>query len=193
MVTASIPEEVSVTGSVETVFNVTSPNVRLAGLIVNCEPAAAAFSCKAKVLETLPELAVRVTACAAVTADTVAANPALVALAGTTTVAGTVTAALLLARFTLRPPLPAAAVRATVQLSLPDSVIEALVQESELNATGTAVPVPVALFTAVPQPNGKRATRKHAKMADSFVHRPSSLEIEPRPQAQYELDTGSPV
>src|ERR1700678_4200752 len=146
MVTAAIPEEVSVTGSVDDVFNVTSPNVRLAGLIVNCEPAAAAFSCKAKVLETLPELAVRVTACAAVTADTVAANPALVALAGTTTVAGTVTAALLLARFTLRPPLPAAAVRATVQLSLPDSVIEALVQESELNATGTAVPVPVALF-----------------------------------------------
>jgi sulfur carrier protein ThiS len=48
-------------------------------------------------------------------------------------VAGTVTAALLLARLTLKPPLPAAAVSVTVQLSLPDPVIDALLQESALN------------------------------------------------------------
>jgi hypothetical protein len=189
MITAAIPEEVSVTGSGDDVFKITLPNTRLAGLIVNCEPAATAFSCKAKLLVTLPALAVSVTACAAVTEDTVAVNPALVALAGTTTVAGTVTAASLLARLTLRPTLPAAAVRVTVQLSLPDSVIDALVHERALNAAGAAVPAAAGLFAVVPQPNGGRATRKHANMPDSFVYRPSSLEIEPRLQAQYELNT----
>src|ERR1700739_162235 len=128
MVTGAIPAEVSVTGSVDAVFTVTLPNARLVGLIVNCELAPASFSCKAKLLETLPALAVSVTSCADVTDDTVAVNPALLALAGTTTVAGTVTAALLLARLTLRPLLPAAPDSVTVQVSLPDSVIEARVQ-----------------------------------------------------------------
>jgi hypothetical protein len=36
MVTGAVPVEVNVTGCVEAVFNVTSPNVRLAALIVNC-------------------------------------------------------------------------------------------------------------------------------------------------------------
>jgi hypothetical protein len=75
-------------------------NLRVNMLIVNCELDIAVFSCKAKPLETLPALAVRVTAWADVNDDTVAVNPALVALAGTTSVAGTVTAALLLVRMT---------------------------------------------------------------------------------------------
>jgi hypothetical protein len=133
---------------------------------------------------------VRVTACADVTEDTVAVNPALVAFAGTINVAGSVTAELLLARFTLRPPLPAAAVSVTVQLSLPDSAIDALLQESALNAAGTAVPVPVGLLTVVPQPNGEDATRKDANIANSSVHRPASLRIDPRALARYELTTG---
>ena len=148
MVTGAVPVEVNVTGSVDAVFTVTFPNARLAALTVNV--GTAAFSCSAKFLETLPALAVRVTACAVVTEDTVAVNPALVALAGTTTVAGTVTAALLLVRPTLKPPLPAAVVSVTVQASLPDPVIDALLQDSALNAAGTAVPVPVRLITAVP-------------------------------------------
>ena len=37
MVTGAVPVEVSVTGCVDAVFSVTSPNVRLAALIVNCE------------------------------------------------------------------------------------------------------------------------------------------------------------
>jgi hypothetical protein len=148
MVTGDVPVEVNVTGSVVGVFTVTLPNARLVGLIVNV--AAAAFNCRAKVLETLPALAVSVTACADVTDDTVAVNPALLALAGTVTVAGTVTAALLLARLTLKPPLPAAAVSVTVQLSLPDPVIDALLQVSALNVPAPAVPVPVRLITAVP-------------------------------------------
>ena len=148
MVTGAVPVEVNVTGSVDAVFTVTLPNARLVGLTVNV--GIAAFSCKAKLLETLPALAVRVTACAVVTEDTVAVNPALLALAGTTTVAGTVTAALLLVKPTLKPPLPAAAVSVTVHASLPAPVIDALLQDNALNAAGTAVPVPVRLTTAVP-------------------------------------------
>jgi hypothetical protein len=148
MITGAVPVEVNVTDSIAAVFSVTVPNVKVVALTVNV--GTAAFSCSAKLLETLPALAVRVTACAVVTEDTVAVNPALVALAGTTTVAGTVTAALLLARVTLKPPLPAAVVSVTVQASLPDPVIDALLQVSALSAAGTAVPVPVKLITAVP-------------------------------------------
>jgi hypothetical protein len=148
MVTGAVPVEVNVTGRVEAAFTVTLPNGRVVALTVNV--GTAAFSCSAKLLETLPALAVRVTACAVVTEDTVAVNPALVALAGTTTVAGTVTAALLLARVTLKPPLPATVVSVTVHASLPDPVMDALLHDNALNAAGTAVPVPVRLTTAVP-------------------------------------------
>jgi hypothetical protein len=109
----------------------------------------AAFNCRAKVFETLPAVAVRVTACAAATDDTVAVKPTLLLFAGTVTVAGTVTAALLLDRLTMRPPLDAVDVSVTVQASVPAPVIEALLQESELKAAGTAVPVPLRPITAV--------------------------------------------
>ena len=148
MVTGAVPVEVNVTGSVVGVFTVTLPNAKLAGLMLSV--GTAAFSCRAKVLETPPALAVRVTACAVVTDVTVAVNPALVALAGTTTVAGTVTAVLLLVRPTLTPPLPAAELSVTVQLSLPAPVSEALLQVKELNVPATAVPVPLSPITAVP-------------------------------------------
>ena len=148
MVTGAVPVEVSVTGSVDGVFTVTLPNARLAGLMVNV--GTPAFSCRAKVLETPPALAVRVTACAVETDDTVAVNPALLALAGTTTVAGTVTAALPLVRDTLKPPLPAGPLSVTVQASLPAPVIDALLQDSALRVAATAVPVPVRPITAVP-------------------------------------------
>ena len=94
MVTGAVPAEFSVRGKVDAVFTVTLPNARLAGLIVNCElVTAGAFSCRVNVLETLSALAVSVTACADVTDDIVAVNPALVAFAGTINVAGTATAA----------------------------------------------------------------------------------------------------
>jgi hypothetical protein len=60
----------------------------------------------------------------------VAVNAALVAFAGTITEAGTLTAALLLDSFTDCPPLPAAELSVTVQTSVPDPVIDALLQES---------------------------------------------------------------
>ena len=148
MVTGAVPLEVSVTGNVVGVFTVTLPNARLAGLMVSV--GTAAFNCKAKVFDTPPVLAVRVTDCAVVTEVTVAVNPALVALAGTTTVAGTVTAVLLLLNPTLTPPLPAAELSVTVQLSLPEPVIDALLQVSPLKVPAAAAPVPVKLITAVP-------------------------------------------
>jgi hypothetical protein len=148
MVTGAVPLELSVTGNVVGVFSVTLPNARLAGLMVSV--GAAAFNCRAKVFDTPPVLAVRVTDCAVVTEVTVAVNPALVALAGTTTVAGTVTAVLLLLNPTLTPPLPAAELSVTVQLSLPAPVRDALVQDTELNVPDTAVPVPLSPISAVP-------------------------------------------
>jgi hypothetical protein len=80
----------------------------------------------------------------------VAEKATLVALAGTVTVAGRATAALLLERLTLSPPVPAAVLRFTVQASVPDPVIETLVQESVLSVPGAAVlvPVPLRLITA---------------------------------------------
>jgi hypothetical protein len=191
MVTGAVPVDVNVTGSVVAVFTVTLPNATLVGLIVNVGPVnvdPAALSCRAKFLETVPALAVSVTACADVTDDTLAVNPALVALAGTVIVAGTVAAALLLARLTLKPPLPAAAVSVTVQLSLPGPVIDALLQESALNAP-SAVPEGVELTTAVPQPDSATA-RLQANMAHSSAHKHSILRIGPRLQAKNEPDTG---
>ncbi|MFZ0745994.1 MAG: hypothetical protein WAM85_16405 [Terracidiphilus sp.] len=83
-------------------------------------------------------------------------NPTLVALAGTVTEAGTATAALLLARLTLTPPLPAAALSATVQESLPAPVIVPLLQVRVLNegepVIGSLlllVPLPVRVIAAV--------------------------------------------
>ena len=136
-VTASVPVELSVRVCVEAVLTGTLPNATLAGLILN--DWATTFNCRTKPLETPPALAVSVTACAVVTDDTPAVNSALLAFAATVTVAGTVTAALLLARLTLRPPLAAAAVSVTVQLSLPDPVRDALLQVRPLNAAGPAV------------------------------------------------------
>jgi hypothetical protein len=65
---------------------------------------------------------------------------AVVDPAATVTEAGTVTAELLLARLTAKPPLAAAGFRVTVQLSVPAPVIDPLVQLSPLNI-GTPVPL----------------------------------------------------
>jgi hypothetical protein len=114
--------------------------------------AVAAPNVKLKLSETPSALPFKVTVWAARTDDTVAGNPVLVAFAGTVTVAGTVTAVLLLDRLTLRPPLGAAAFSVTMQESVPEPVMDALLQESALNAAAgvPAVPVPLRPITAVP-------------------------------------------
>jgi hypothetical protein len=77
--------------------------------------------------------AVSVAAVAVLTAEAVAVKVALVAAAATVTDDGMETAALLLARFTVRPLACAAAVSVTVQLSVPAPVIDALVHVRELS------------------------------------------------------------
>jgi hypothetical protein len=109
----------------------------------------AAFNCKAKLLAIPPALAVRVVACAVPHADTAAVKLALVAPDGTVTVAGSVTAVLLLDRLTLVPPLPAAALNVTVQASVPDPVIELLVHVNALSCVAVCTPVPLRLTVAV--------------------------------------------
>ena len=110
--------------------------------------AVAAPNVKLKLSETPSALPFKVTVWAARTDDTVAVNAALVAFAGTVTLAGTVTAVLLLDRLTTSPPLAADAFSVTVQASVPDPVMEPLLQEMPLNAAGTAVPVPLRVITA---------------------------------------------
>ena len=85
-----------------------------------------------------PEEAVRVAVCAELTAAMVAVKLAVVAPAATVTDEGTVTALLLLDRFTACPPVAAAALSVTVQVSVPAPVTDPLVQLRALNAALTA-------------------------------------------------------
>jgi hypothetical protein len=144
-VTAAVPVEDRITDCVAAVFTFTLPKATLAvlRLSVICD----APSCRPKVSVTLPALAIRVTACATFTAETVAAKVALVAPAATVTETGTVTAALFVARLTVNPPLGAAAFSVTVQLSVPAPVIDPLVQLSPLS-TGTPMPSSPTFFEA---------------------------------------------
>jgi len=103
---------------------VNDPLVQLRALTVG----ALTFSWSPKVLATLLALAVRVTVAAVLTAETVAVKLAEVDPAATVTLPGTVTALLLLARLTVNPPVGAAALNVTVQLSVPAPVNDPLVQ-----------------------------------------------------------------
>ncbi len=98
----------------------------------------------------MPELAVRFTVVVGVTAVAVAVKNAFVLPAGTVTPAGTVRALLLLDRFTLSPPVGAAAVSVTVQLSVPAPAIVELLQNRPLSTPAAASPVPLSATTAVP-------------------------------------------
>jgi len=137
IVSAAVPLEVSVSDCAEGVFRFTLPKERLPALRVIA--GTAAFNCKAKFTEALPALAVSVAVCVVLTAETVAENAALAAPAATVTVAGTVTAELLLAKLTANPPLGAAPFSETVHASVPEPVKEALAQETELNPNSAKV------------------------------------------------------
>jgi hypothetical protein len=119
-VTGRVPAEVSVIDCVADVFTVTLPNGRVVALIL--KTAVAAFSWRVNVFETPPALAVSVAVWPVVTEETVAVKAALIAPAGTVTEAGTATPLELLARFTAKPPVKAAVLNVTVQLSLPAPV-----------------------------------------------------------------------
>jgi len=128
-VTAAVPVEDRVNVCVVAVFTFTLPKDKLDELTLSVGTAAP--SDRAKVLATLLALAVRVAVWAVVTEETVAVKAAVVAPAATVTEAGTVTDELLLARFTVNPPLGAAALSATVQESVPAPVIDPLAQLNE--------------------------------------------------------------
>ena len=159
-VTAAVPDEVSVTVCVAAVLTDTLPNVRLVAL----KPSVGfdAPSCSANVCDVPPALAVRVTVVAAVTEFTVAAKLPVFVPPANATLIGTVTAELLLARFTVNPLLEAAAFNVTVQLSLPAPVIELLAQLSPVS-TGTPVPLNA---TAADVPVEELLVRATAPVAD---------------------------
>jgi hypothetical protein len=142
MVTAPVPEDVSVTVCVTAVFTASLPKVKLD--VLTPSVGVAAPSCSANVCAALFALAVSVTVVAVLTEETVAVKVAVLAPAATVTEAGTVTALLLLARFTWNPPVAAAALTVTVQLSVPAPVIDPFAQVSPVS-TGT--PVPLRLTT----------------------------------------------
>jgi hypothetical protein len=119
------------------VFTESLPNVRLAVLAVNVGTDAP--NCKAKVFDTSPDVAVSVAVCGELVVATVALKLAMFTPAATVTEAGTVTAALLLDKFTAIPPLAAAAFSDTVQPSIPAPVIVPLAQP-KLLTIGTPEP-----------------------------------------------------
>jgi hypothetical protein len=87
-------------------------------------------------------VAVSIAVSAVETPETVAEKPALDEPAGTVTVEGTATADWLLARFTVNPPLAAAALRVTVQGSVPEPLMDPSVHERPFR---TGMPVPLRL------------------------------------------------
>ena len=102
--------------------------------------AAEAISCRPNVSAEVPALAVSVADSAEFTGEIFAVKPALIAPAATVTEPGTVTSELLLARLTANPPLAAAVFSVTMQLSVPDPMIDPFVQFSPASP-GTPVPL----------------------------------------------------
>ena len=125
-------------------FTTTLPNERVGALIPSV--ALAAFNCREKAFELPFALAVRVAVWVVPMDATVAVKGAVIAPGATVTAAGSVTAVFVLDRLTICPPLGAGAFRVTVQASVPDPVMEALLQETALKAV---MPVPLSPMTAV--------------------------------------------
>ena len=142
IVRAAVPEDVTVTNWVVAVFKRSVPKAKVVELRLS--PGTAALSCNAKVPVTPAAVAVNVAVCAALTDTAVAVNAALVAPAATVTEAGTVTAALLLVRFTVSG-LAAAPVSVTAQASAPAPVSDALLHVTPLNA---GCPIPLNAIVA---------------------------------------------
>jgi hypothetical protein len=144
-VTDAVPVELRVKDCDVEEFTDELPKLRLDVLRLNV--GTAAFNCRVKAGSTVPAVAVNVTVCAVETAEMLAEKLALPAPAAMVTEAGTVTEEELLARFTVNPPLAAAAFRATVQASVPAPVMDGLAQETVVR-TGT--PAPLRAMVAVP-------------------------------------------
>ena len=136
MVSAKVPLDERISVCVAGVLITTSPKPTVAEFTVSVGPPAP--SCRVKVLVALLMLAIRVTVTELLTDETVAVNPAVVDPAGTVTDAGRVTALLLQDRPTANPPVGAAVLNVTVQLSVPAPVIDPLVHVSALSVAAAA-------------------------------------------------------
>jgi len=143
IVTGAVPLDVSVTDFVTAVPTETLPNASVLALAVRV--GVIALSCSAKLFDEPLVLADNVAVCALVTDETVAVNDTEDAPDATVTLAGTVTALLLLASVTAVPPEGAAELSVTVHGVDPAPVNELLPQENALNVGATAVPVPLRL------------------------------------------------
>src|SRR5690348_1852063 len=108
MVTGDVPDDVKSTVCVDGEFRLTVPKEIL--VVASVSPGVPLPTLIAKLFVTPPACAVSVAVCELVTVETTAANPALLAPAGTVTELGTTTALLLLPSATVRPPLGAAPV-----------------------------------------------------------------------------------
>lgn len=157
MVTGTFPFDVSVTVcSAAAILTVTLPKDTLP--VLSARLSTAGLSSTAKFSVALPAFAVKITDSEELTAETVAVNVALVEPAATVTVAGTAIALLLLVTLTVVPPLGAAAPSSTVQLSVPEPVIAALLQvipssAAELLGLAASTPVPLRVMTVVGVPD----------------------------------------
>lgn len=148
-VTAEAPVELNVTDCVAIALTTTLPNETVVAFTLRV-PFPAGDSCRAKVVDVPPALAVMVAVCDEPTAAAAAVKPTLVALAGTVTLAGTVRDALLLARLMLMPLVGAAAVKLTVHATDPAPPIEAALQETAFSAAGAATPAALMLTAMLP-------------------------------------------
>ncbi len=137
----------------------TLPKLRLVALTANV--GTAAFNSRANVCEMPAALAVNVTDWEEVTAETGAEKLAVVAPEATVTEAGTVTAELLLARFTANPLLAAAALRLTVHASVPAPVADAFEQ---VNPDNTGMPLPESV-TVLELPDAELLVSVNAPVA----------------------------
>lgn len=146
-VRGAVPVELRVIDCTTGVFRVTLPNPSDVALIFIA--AVAAFNCNEAVRELFWALAVSVTNWALLTQAALAVNVALEAVAGTVIELGTLTALLLLARPTIRPPVGAEPDKVTVHASASDPVIDMLVQDTALTVGGRLVPAPLKLTVTV--------------------------------------------
>ena len=137
-VTAELPVADRTTVCVAGMLATTSPKSMLVVLALRVD--VPRFSCMATLWVAPPALAVTVAVSAEFTGEMLAVKPALDAPAGTMIEAGTLTSELLLNSVTANPPLAAAAFNVTVQLSVPDPVMERFAQLSPVNI-GTPVPL----------------------------------------------------
>jgi hypothetical protein len=135
------PADDNVTVCVAGVFTFTLPNARLA--VLTFSVGVATLNCRINVSEIPPAAAVMVAVCAVATAPIEAVKLAVNEPPGTVIAAGVVTAALLLVRLAVKPPLAAAALRVTVQESAPAPVIEPL---EHINWLRIGTPLPLRLM-----------------------------------------------